>query len=467
MKVINKKPLCYEVDKDLFMVNDRLDTWFFLPHFISLLETFKETNFKVYKIGDKKISLKVIDGIHKKPDYCDTGLIFIQVNNIKEGKIDFFNNVKHVLKEWEKIVLGRYSPEPGDILITKDGTIGIGAVVPEIFPKFSIFVSVAAIRPNKQFIISKYLEIFLNGRLGQEQISRHTRGAVLAHLLLEEIRKIKIPLPPKNLQEKIIKIMEDARLKRSQNIKKIVKLRKKLDNFFLKELSLEYPEEKEENIFITELDERLDPYYYHLRFKQIFEYLKKGRYKLRKLKDVVKFSNEQIEPQKKPNSLFKYIQIQNIDKVNHKISSYAFILGKDAPGRARILIKEGDILLPVLGGSLKSVAIVPKEFNNEVATNGFVVLRISDKNMRYYVFYYLITKFAQMQIERKLTGAIMSSISKSELENLLIPFPSSLSQERIAMKVKDINTTIEKLREDTDDVIDKAEKEVEKMVIGV
>lgn len=87
--------------------------------------------------------------------------------------------------------------------------------------------------------------------------------------------------------------------------------------------------------------------------------------------------------------------------------------------------------------------------------------------MRYYVFYYLITKFAQMQIERKLTGAIMSSISKFELENLLIPFPASISQERVAMKVKDINTTFEKLREDADDVIDKAEKEVEKMVIGV
>jgi len=466
MQILNKKPLCYEVDKDLFVVNDRLDTWFFLPHFITLLEVFKETNFEICKIGDKKISLKLIDGIHKKPDYRDTGLIFIQVNNIKEGKIDFFNNVKYVSKEWEKLVLDRYTPEHGDILITKDGTIGIAAVVPENPQKFSIFVSVAAIRPNKQFIIPKYLEIFLNGRLGQMQIDRYTRGAVLAHLLLEEIRKIKIPLPPKNVQKEIIKITEDARAKRKQNLKKIESLRKKLDGFFLKELSLEYPEEKEENVFITELDERLDPYYYHLRFKQIFDFLKKGKFELKKLKDVARFSGEQVDPKKEPNRLFKYIQIRNIDEVNHKISSYTHVLGKDAPGRARMLIREGDILLPILGGSLKSVAIVPKEFNDEVATNGFAILRISDKNLRYYVFYYLITKFAQMQIKRKLTGAIMSSISKSELENVLIPLPASITQERVAKKIMVVSNTIKKFREDADDVINKAVEEVEKMIIG-
>jgi len=220
-------------------------------------------------------------------------------------------------------------------------------------------------------------------------------------------------------------------------------------------------------VFITELDERLDPYYYHPRFKWIMDSFYRGKFELKKLKDVSEFSNKQIDPKKEPNRLFKYIQIQNIDAVNHKISSYTSVLGKDAPGRAKMLIKEGDILLPVLGGSLKSIAIVPKEFDNEVATNGFAILtRTYDTNLRYYVFYYLTTKFAQMQIERQLTGAIMSSISKSKLENLLIPLPPSTTQERIANKIREVNTAIEKLQEEADNVIDKAKDEVEKIIIG-
>jgi len=466
MQVLNNSPLCYEINKDSFTVNDRLDAWFFLPRFITLLEALKNTNFETCKIGDKKISLKVIDGIHKKPDYSDTGLIFIQINNIKEGEIDFFTNVKYVSKEWEKLVLDRYSPESGDVLITKDGTIGIAAVVPENSPKFSIFVSVAAIRPNKQFIAPRYLEIILNGRLGQEQIARYTRGAVLAHLLLEDIRRIEIPLPPKNIQEKIIEIIEGAGAKRKQNLKEVERLKKELEDFFLKELGLSYHEEKEENVFITELDERLDPYYYHPRFKRIMDSLKMGKFELKESKEVVEFSKKQINPKKEPNKLFKYIQIQNIDEVNYKISSYTPVLGKDAPGRAKMLIKEGDILLPILGGSLKSVAIVPKEFDGEVATNGFAILRTDDTNLRYYVFYYLITKFTQMQIERQLTGAIMSSISKSELENLLIPLPPLTTQERIAKKIQEVNITIEKLQKEADNVVDKAKEEVEKIIIG-
>ena len=60
VQVLNNSPLCYEINKDSFTVNDRLDAWFFLPRFITLLEALKNTNFETCKIGDKKISLKVL-----------------------------------------------------------------------------------------------------------------------------------------------------------------------------------------------------------------------------------------------------------------------------------------------------------------------------------------------------------------------------------------------------------------------
>lgn len=463
MEVLAENPLCFEIKKKEMFEYDRMDVFFFHPRFIELDALLKRSKYPLKKLSDMAIVIK--DGPHHTPEFVNEGVIFLQKGDVTEGEINLERPKRITLDFHEQNP--HTQTHPKDILIRK---IGVGpreaAVVPEGSPPLHIFVTLALIRLKEEFN-PYYVEISLNSSLGRAQTKRRNKGIGSPCLHLEDIREIRVPIPPKPIQGKIVRKIVEARAKRKQNLKEVERLKIELDDFFLKELGLAYPEEKKENMFITELDERLDPYYYHPRFKQIFEYLKKGRYKLRKLKDVVKFSNEQIEPKKKPNRLFKYIQIQNIDKVNHKISSYALILGKDAPGRARILIKEGDILLPILGGSLKSVAIVPKEFSNEVATNGFVVLRISDKNMKYYVFHYLITKFAQMQIERKLTGAIMSSISKSELENLLIPFPASISQERVAIKVKDINTTIEKLREDADDVIDKAKKEVEKMVIGV
>lgn len=118
------------------------------------------------------------------------------------------------------------------------------------------------------------------------------------------------------------------------------------------------------------------------------------------------------------------------------------------------------------GGSLKSVAIVPKEFDGEVATNGFVILRTGDENLRYFVFYYLITRFAQMQIERNLTGAIMSTISISDLGNILIPHVDQKSQEKIRKKIKEVNAQIITLQGKAEKVIKVAKEKVEKMTLG-
>ena len=466
MEILKENPLCFELDRRYIERQERMDVYFFLPKFIEYESKLKESKFPLVPLGDKKISVKITDGTHYTPKYVASGIPFIMVTNVTEEGIDF-KTIKYISNEEHEKLIKRCKPEPGNILLRKVG-VGprIAKTIPENAPQFSIFVSLALIKINKNNVIPEYLETFLNIPLGRTQTIRLNKGIGQPDLHIESIRQVLVPLPPKTIQKEIVEIMKGARAKRMQNLKEIVKLRKELDNFFLKELGLAYPEEKEENVFITKLGERLDPYYYHPRFKRIMDSFRRGKFELKKLKEVVEFSNKQIDPKKEPNRLFKYIQIQNIDEVNHKISSYTPVLGKDAPGRAKMLIKEGDILLPILGGSLKSIAIIPKEFDNEVATNGFAILRTNNTNLRYYVSYYLITKFAQMQIERQLTGAIMSSISKSGLENLLIPLPPPATQERIAKKIQEVNITIEKLQKDADDVINKAKKEVEKIIIG-
>ncbi len=466
MQILTEKPLCFELDGKYIAHRERMDVYFFLPKFIEYESKLTKTKFPLVPLGDKKISIKVTDGTHYTPKYVDYGVPFIMVTNVTEDGVDF-KNIKYISREEHNELIKRCKPEWRDILLRKVG-VGprIAKTIPRGAPEFSIFVSLALIKVNRNNVIPEYLETFLNISVGRMQTIRFNKGIGQPDLHIESIKQVLVPLPSKTAQKQIIKVMGLGREKRIKDLKKVKKLRRELDNFFLKELGLEYPEEKKANVFITKLDERLDPHYYHPRFNRIIDFVKKGKFELKKLKDVAKFSNEQIDPKKELNRLFKYIQIQNIDEENHKIFSYTHVRGKDAPGRARMLIKEGDILLPILGGSLKSVALVSKEFDNEVATNGFAILRISDKNLRYYVFYYLITKFAQMQIERQLTGAIMSSISKSELENLLIPLPPSTTQERIAKKIQEVNTIIGKLQEEADDVVDKAKGDVEKIIIG-
>ena len=132
----------------VFLINHRelegrIDPFFYTPQFNDVIRLNQTSYFPTRKVAH--LSHFVTDGIHKTPTYAEQGLPFIQANNISEGEINFVDNIKRVNDEWFVEVLKRYKPEAGDILVTKDGTIGVAATVPEKFPDFSVFVSVLAI----------------------------------------------------------------------------------------------------------------------------------------------------------------------------------------------------------------------------------------------------------------------------------------------------------------------------------
>jgi len=460
MQVLTTKPLCFLVKSDLFLPESRIDVHFFHPDYLSTEEVLRQCDIKTLE----QISKRIKKGIFYilASEYVSEGIPFVRVSNLKDGtivdeNITYISNSKN---EREK----KTEFHPGDILVSKTGNLAI-SIIPDHIPKCNISQDIIGIEISNNYN-SEYVAIFLSSKFGTTQLKRIMQGQVQPHITVTDIKKIKIVFPSEETQKKIVKIMKNAIKRRKENLEKIKNLHNELNDYFLKELGLMSPSALKENVFLANLEDRMDPYYYHPKFTEILELLRKGKFELKRLMDIAEFSREQIDPKKEPDRLFKYIQIQNIDEKNHKISSYTPILGKEAPGRAKMLIREGDILLPILGGSLKSVAIVPKEYNGEVATNGFAVLRVKDNNLRYLLFYYLMTDFAQLQIERNLTGAIMPSISKSELKNILIPLPDKITQEKIAKKIKEIDGRIIKLKVEAEEVIEIAKKKVEAMIIG-
>ena len=72
----------------------RLDPFFYRPEFHAIKKRLESSRYPIQTIFE--LSFFVLDGIHKTPKYSENGLPFIQVNNIKEGLIDFNHNIKYV-----------------------------------------------------------------------------------------------------------------------------------------------------------------------------------------------------------------------------------------------------------------------------------------------------------------------------------------------------------------------------------
>jgi type I restriction enzyme, S subunit len=92
------------------------------------------------------LSTKVVDGVHKKPDYKPDGIPFLTVRNLTAGPGIAFSNVRYVSHEDHEEFSRRANPTAGDILITKDGTLGVTRAI-RSEKVFSIFVSLALVKP--------------------------------------------------------------------------------------------------------------------------------------------------------------------------------------------------------------------------------------------------------------------------------------------------------------------------------
>jgi type I restriction enzyme S subunit len=148
----------------------------------------------------EQISTKVTDGVHKKPNYVESGVPFVTVKNLTAGPGISFDNLNYVTKTDHEEFVKRANPEAGDILISKDGTLGVVRAI-RTAKVFSIFVSVAMIKPA--FCeLTDYLEFALC--CPQVQIQMVPKGSGLQHIHLEDLREDCVPLPPLEEQQRIV-----------------------------------------------------------------------------------------------------------------------------------------------------------------------------------------------------------------------------------------------------------------------
>jgi len=152
----------------------------------------------------ESLTVGISDGVHQKPHYVSEGIPFVTVRNRTAGPGISFDNLNYITREDHEEFIKRTRPERGDILITKDGTIGVVRLV-ETDIEFSIFVSVALIKPILPEL-GPYLVYALRAACVQAQIV--PQGAALKHLYLVDLRRLAIPLPPLAEQKRIVAALD-------------------------------------------------------------------------------------------------------------------------------------------------------------------------------------------------------------------------------------------------------------------
>jgi type I restriction enzyme S subunit len=172
------------------------------------------------------VTTKIVDGAHRTPSYSAKGVPFLVVENLTRGPGIDFSQTRFVTAEDHKELYKRANPERGDVLVSKDGTLGVARYV-DVDTEFSIFVSVALLKPHRQMLSGRYLRYFFDSSEFRRRIAQKTSGSAIKHIHLIDFKSTMLPVPSLEEQEQIadkISLIELIRARTTQRVQESRKL---------------------------------------------------------------------------------------------------------------------------------------------------------------------------------------------------------------------------------------------------
>jgi len=140
---------------------------------------------------------------------------------------------------------------------------------------------------------------------------------------------------------------------------------------------------------------------------------------------------ETTNPLQSPEVEFEYIDVSSVSNSNFQIEETQSLKGKDAPSRARRLVKANDVIFATIRPTLHRIAIVPKHLDHQVCSTGYFVLRPKPEVDHRFLFYWLFTEAFMGQMEQLQKGASYPAVTDAEVRAQVITFPSLPEQHRI------------------------------------
>lgn len=301
------------------------------------------------KASIKDICLGIYDGPHATPPLSDTGGIFLGIPNFVNGRLDL-NNVRYIsekdLPKWTK----RVTPKENDIVFSYEATLNLYAIIPEGFYG-CLGRRMGLLRVDNSKVFYKFLYYYFFSERWQRVIKENTvLGSTVDRLPLIKFPDFPVFLPRLQTQYKIASILS-AYDDLIENNQKQIKLLEEAAQRLYKEWFVDLRFPGHENV-------------------KIVDGVPEG-WESCKLRDVAEINGRNID-ENYPYDKINYIDIGSVR--NGRILEKAYYNLEEAPGRAKRIVQDGDVIWGMVRPNLRAYAMVLNPDKNDVFSTGFAVL---------------------------------------------------------------------------------------------
>ena len=177
---------------------------------MNILEEIQNCPVEWKELGEVAHSIKT--GLNPRKFFqlntSDASNYYITVREIRGHKIVPSEKTDLINNDGLMLCQNRSNLEIGDVLFTGTGTIGNVAIIEKTPTNWNIKEGVYAIKPKKEQICSKFLMYLFESEKIRKDIEGRKAGGTVKSVSMAEMKKIKIPIPPLEIQEKIVQTLD-------------------------------------------------------------------------------------------------------------------------------------------------------------------------------------------------------------------------------------------------------------------
>lgn len=454
MRVLQYSSLKNEIDKTF-----RLDAEHYRKKY--QISISKLSNLTTQRLGSL-LSIPVCTGhtpSMQNDSFYGGSVKFIKTDNVRENKItDFFTDY---LSDKGASELKKSNLISGDVITTIIGAtydvVGRAAMVTDELLPANINQNIALIRCNSNKINPYFLNCYLNTYIGRAMLHYHSRQTEQVNLNCREVERVLVPIFNNEFQKSIEELY-----KKSEKIILDSKIAyQTAQNLLLEHLGLKDFNPPAQAVNIKSFADsfgtsgRLDAEFYQEKYES---YLKK----------IQAFNNGFVQIQQEYSQVkskskfdlpaYQYIEIGD---VNVSDGSYSFneVATEDLPANAKIMVKEGDILISTVRPNRGAITVIEHDRDDLIVSGAFTVLRRKVKS-------YFNNEFLKVLLRTEIykdwllqfnVGTSYPVIKDEDILNLVIPNVEETIQTQIADLIRQSNY----LRIKSRGLLEKAKKAVE------
>ena len=386
----------------------------------------------------KYLTHQIIDGTHYTPEYQDNGIPFLRVTDIHTKEIDL-SKVKYITLELHQELTRRCKPEKGNLLLSKNGTIGVTRVIDWDFD-FSIFVSLCLIKFKADIFSPQFFSYLFQSQVIDQQLRESSKTTTVTNLHLDKISELFVVKPSLPDQHAIANFLD----RKTQQIDELIRA---------KERKIELLGEYRASLIHQAVTKGLDP---NVEMKPsgvdwIAEIPKNWNItRLKYVSNIPVTYGLNIESDRYTTEGIRFIRITDIDERGDLRNKGVYLSGNTVP-HSQILDKY-DLLLSRSGSTVGKSYLHLKQ--GEFASAGYLVrFNFGDYWTSKYIYYVTLSQLYRDWIEQQVSIATIKNVNGTKYSNFEIPFPLHQEQKHIVDFLDHKTRQIDELRSNEEQTI--------------